>query len=439
MELRFQIEVHYFPISCLFLASSAYLCSKKTADMKPRIFLHAHYMEIGGIQRSLLGILSAIDTDKADVDLFINQHTGEFMSLIPAKINLLPEHKRYSKILRPILKVIRECHLDIAAARIVGRFEHLLYRHRSRSKHCDRPIDDGSRNHYTTKYSTPLLPSLKHLGRYDLAISFSTLHRIVKDKVDATTKVAWIHTDYTISRVNAEEELAIWDAYDIIVSISTDVTKAFTQIFPTLKNKIIEIENILSPTFIRRQAGLFSPKEMQGDFIKICSVGRFCYQKNFESIPFIAEILKARGLNFKWYIIGFGDETLIRQNIATTGTEDCVVILGKKGNPYPYIAAADIYAQPSRYEGKSVTVREAQILGVPVVITNYPTAPSQVKQGADGIICDLSNESIADAIYSLLDDKEQIDDIKQYLLTHDYGNEAEINKIYNLLDFKKNR
>ena len=59
--------------------------------MKPRIFINMHYMEIGGAERALLGLLNAIDTNKVDVDLFINQHTGEFMKLIPKKINLLPE------------------------------------------------------------------------------------------------------------------------------------------------------------------------------------------------------------------------------------------------------------------------------------------------------------------------------------------------------------
>ena len=58
--------------------------------MKPRIFINMHYMEIGGAERALLGLLNAIDTNKVDVDLFINQHTGEFMKLIPEKINLLP-------------------------------------------------------------------------------------------------------------------------------------------------------------------------------------------------------------------------------------------------------------------------------------------------------------------------------------------------------------
>ena len=61
--------------------------------------------------------------------------------------------------------------------------------------------------------------------------------------------------------------------------------------------------------------------------------------------------------------------------------EEHVLLLGKRTNPYPYIAACDIYAQPSRYEGKSVTVREAQMLCKPVAVTAYPTATSQVRDG----------------------------------------------------------
>ena len=62
------------------------------------------------------------------------------------------------------------------------------------------------------------------------------------------------------------------------------------------------------------------------------------------------------------------------------------VLAGKQMNPYPYIKACDIYVQPSRYEGKAVTVREAQILGKPVVITRFPTSSSQLEEGVDGII-----------------------------------------------------
>ncbi len=386
-------------------------------------------MEIGGAERALLGLLSAIDTTRVDVDLFINQHTGDFMSLIPDNINLLPENKRYSTIERPISTVLKKGHIDIVIARILARMNHWLYRkfHKSNSS------IDGSIFNYVAQYTTPLLPSLKSLGRYDLAISFLTPHHIVKNKVNATKKIAWIHTDYSIVSVNPKKELPIWKSYDKIISISTDVTKTFLKSFPSLKNKIIEIENILSQSFVKAQSLLYTPKEYNNNYINICSVGRFCDAKNYENIPFVAQILLKKGLKFKWFIIGYGDTKLVTDNIALTSTEDCVILLGKKDNPYPYIAQCDIYAQPSRYEGKSVTVREAQILCRPIIVTNYPTATSQIKNGFDGIICNMDNESIANAIYNLAIDKSKQQTLSSYLSTHDYGNESEVDKIYNLI------
>lgn len=383
-------------------------------------------MEIGGAERALLGLLNAIDTNKVDVDLFINQHTGEFMKLIPNKINLLPEISAYSVIEKPIITALRKGHLAIVLARLLAKIQYKL-------KYIFRAKEDAVIFNLVAKYTTPLLQPLKKYGEYDLAISFLTPHNIVKDKVNAKQKIAWIHTDYTKVFINAKSELSIWNSFDKIISISENVTKTFTQIFPSLKDKIIEIENILSPQFIKDQASLFTPKEIQGNFIKICSIGRFCFAKNFENIPYIAQRLKECGLTFKWFIIGFGDTAEIVENISRTNTGNYVILLGKKENPYPYIANCDIYVQPSRYEGKSVSVREAQILGKPVVITNYPTAPSQVKNGVDGIICDMDNDSIANAIYNLSNDKELQGKYTNYLSSHDYGNECEINKIYELL------
>ena len=135
----------------------------------------------------------------------------------------------------------------------------------------------------------------------------------------------------------------------------------------------------------------------------------------------------------KWYIIGYGDDTLIRQKIKDAGMENHVVILGKRDNPYPYIKACDIYVQPSRYEGKSVTVREAQMLCKPVVVTNYPTASSQIKNGVDGIIVPMDNDGCAKGLAKVIMDKDMQKRLTDYLKTHDYGNESEVEKIYQLL------
>lgn len=397
--------------------------------MKPRILVNMHYMEIGGAERALLGLLNAIDTTKVDVDLFLNQHTGEFMKLIPAKINLLPEIKKYSTLERPIIDILKEGYIDIACARILAKIHHSIYRI------VNKPDKnkDASIFQYVAKYTTPLLPSLIGLGEYDLAISFIAPHNIVATKVSAKKKIAWIHTDYSAISVNTEMELPVWSLFDNIISISGDVTSAFLKRFPSLVNKITEIENILSSDFIKAQAKAFMPKEYECDCIKICSVGRFCDAKNYDNVPYIAQILKDKGLNFKWYIIGFGDDSLIKENITKSSTSENVMILGKKENPYPYIAYCDIYAQPSRYEGKSVTVKEAQILTRPIVITNYTTASSQIDNGVDGIICDMDNSAIANTLYDLSNNVQKRHELSVYLRENDYGNECEAEKLYALI------
>jgi glycosyltransferase involved in cell wall biosynthesis len=169
--------------------------------------------------------------------------------------------------------------------------------------------------------------------------------------------------------------------------------------------------------------------------IKLLSIGRYSHQKNFDNLPDICRrLVNEHGeVDLKWYIIGFGDETPIRRAIAETGMEEHVIMLGKKENPYPYIKACDIYVQPSRYEGKSVTVREAQMLCKPVVVTNYPTASSQIQDGIDGVIVPMDNAGCAQGIANVIVDTALQQRLIDYLSAHDYGNESEVEKIYKLI------
>jgi glycosyltransferase involved in cell wall biosynthesis len=287
----------------------------------------------------------------------------------------------------------------------------------------------------------PFLPSLHQYGVYDLAISFLNPHNYVVDKVRAKKKICWIHTDYTRIDISVDQELPIWNAYDHIISISSDVTKTFLQVFPSLSGKIVEMENILSPVFVRKRAELISENEVEKEIpqeegvIRLLSVGRFCEAKNYDNVPDICHHIVENGVDIRWFLIGFGgDEALIRQKIEEAGMQDYVIILGKKSNPYPYIKACDIYVQPSRYEGKSVTVREAQMLCKTVVVTNYPTAKSQIQDGIDGKIVPMDNEGCAQGLAEFIMNTELQKQITEYLKTHDYGNEAEVRKIELLLN-----
>lgn len=401
--------------------------------MKPRIFIAMHYMEIGGAETALVGLLNALDPARVDVDLFLYDHRGEMMLFIPEWVNLLPQIPKYSVLERPIVELVKRGFWGIAAARLWAKWLSQKAYKRSGST-----LENNSGLDKMSKCTTPLLPKINQSVTYDLAISFLTPHRIVAEKVKAKKKIAWIHTDYTRVWVDAEEELKVWQKYDYVASISSDVTNTFLQVFPSLAPKIVEIENILSPAFVRKRAENQNvDKEIrQTDKISLLSIGRYSEQKNYDNVPDICKrLINITKLNIKWYIIGYGgDEALIRQKIKEAGMEEHVILLGKRSNPYPYIKACDIYVQPSRYEGKSVTVREVQMLCKPVVVTNYPTAPSQISSGIDGVIVPMDNEGCAHGLAEVICDKPLQERIIAHLKTHDYGNESEVEKIYRLIN-----
>ncbi len=399
---------------------------------KSRIIISMHYLELGGAETALIGLLHALDPERVDVDLFIHSHQGPLIRFIPTWVNVLPEIKQYAMIERPMIESLRAGCLGVVRGRLLARYKHRQYLKRQ-SRSANYALD-ASIFQYVAESVTPHLPEINPGVCYDMAISFLTPHNIVRDKIKARRKLAWIHTDYSTISVNAAQELPVWNAFDNIISISADVTRAFLKTFPTLAHKIVEIENILSTEFIHLRADEFAPTEMTGNAIKLLSVGRYCHQKNFDNVPDICRRLVDMGLNVKWYIIGFGeDESLIREHIATADMSDRMIMLGRRDNPYPYIKNCDIYVQPSRYEGKSMTVREAQILCRPVIVTAYPTASSQIADGIDGVIAPMDNAACARTIADLIADNTLRQSLITHLSTHDYGAAAQVNKLYKLL------
>lgn len=394
--------------------------------MKKSLLIVSHALEIGGAERSLIGLLDALDPEHWDIDLFLLRHEGELMEDIPEYVNLLPEVPAYTVLARPMKDTLREGHVLLTAARLTGRIAAGRYA----KKHGY--TESGVALEYSHKFTCPLMPRIQADTVYDLAISFLTPHYFVAKKVRAKKKVAWIHTDYSRVQVNIPSETAMWSAYDHIASISDAVTESFLKTFPGLKPKIVLIENILPERLIKRQALKPIGTDMPANgYIRLLSIGRYCTAKNFDNIPDICARLVSAGQNVKWYLIGYGgDEELIRQKILEAGMGEHVILLGKKENPYPYIKACDLYVQPSRYEGKCVTVREAQTLGKPVVITRYSTSASQLEEGVDGVIVPMDNEGCAAGIADLLRDPARMERLSQTCKSRDYSNRQEVEKLY---------
>ena len=70
-----------------------------------RILIINHAMEIGGVERSLLGLLDSIDYSRYSVDLFLLRHEGELLPLIPKEVNLLPEVPAYTVLALSLIHI----------------------------------------------------------------------------------------------------------------------------------------------------------------------------------------------------------------------------------------------------------------------------------------------------------------------------------------------
>lgn len=398
--------------------------------MKKNILILMPSMFIGGAERSLIGLLDSIDYTKYNIDLFLNRHEGEFLNLITEKVNLLPQIDAYTNFDRPIKDVLFSKNFKYGIARLKAKSD-MRKNVKLGNKH-----NVWSSLQFISNRLTPLLPNIDK--EYDLAINFLGIADVLGQKVKAKKKLAWIHTDYTKLVPNKELDMDTYSKVDYVVTVSNDCENQFLSVYPILKDKSLVVENILSEKFIKEQANekITDDKfDINNDQIKLVSIGRFTDAKNFDNVPQICKHILEKGIDVKWYIIGFGgDETLIKQKIKEFDMEQHVIILGKKENPYPYIKACDIYVQPSRYEGKAVAVREAQILNKPVVITNFTTSKSQLTDGFDGVIVTMDNEGCADGICNLIKDKELQQRLIENTKITDYTNKQELEKIYALLE-----
>ena len=405
-------------------------------EIVKNILIFSHAMELGGAEKALLGLLETIDTTKYQVDLFLMRHTGELYKYIPSNINILPEKQEYASLAVSIIEVLKKRKFKVVWGRFRGKLA---------AKNSVKTLNLMGENdvalEYSHKYTVNAMPQISD-KRYDLAISFLTPHYFVAQKVQAKKKIAWIHTDYSVVAVDKESQLEMWRQYDIIASISEKATENFVKVFPELEPRVQVIENIMPIKYIKRMAekNISDNEIIEDETIKLLSIGRFCTAKNFDNVSVICARIRDKGINVKWYLIGYGpDEELINRKIEQAKMQDYVIILGKKENPYPYIKACDIYIQPSRYEGKCVSVIEAQILQKPTIITKYSTSASQLEDGVDGIIVPMDNEGCAEGIAALLNNPEKMKRLSANCKLRDYTNKKEINKIYRLMDERNER
>ncbi|MEH6891946.1 glycosyltransferase [Bacillus sp. JJ864] len=393
------------------------------------ILIASFDMEVGGVERSLISMLENFDYKNYAVDLMLYRHQGDFMDLITSKVNLLDEISQYTTFRKSIGETFKDKQYSIGLARVLSKVKAEFI---GRTKRITEP--GYYQMQLMWKYALPFLPKVDK--EYDVAISFLWPHYFIADKITAKKKIAWIHTDYSTIEPDVSMDLNMWNKFDYIVAVSEACKNSFVNKYNKLENKVVVIENITSPEFIKQMANAEVNNPMAVDQrFKVVTVARLSHAKGIDSAVRALKMLKDKSYNdIVWYVVGYGgDEAMIKDLIKDLKLEADFILLGKQTNPYPYIKEADLYVQPSRYEGKAVTVCEAQILSKPIMITDYTTAKSQVRDGVDGYITELSVEGIANGIEKLYKDSVMRKELINNCVKTDYSNGYELEKLYEVL------
>src|SRR5690554_1092867 len=88
---------------------------------KRSVLIALYDMEIGGVERSLINMLECFDYDHYEVDVFVCSHSGDLLTLIPDRAQLLPEVKAYTSFRKSILQCLKERLFAAAALRLIAK------------------------------------------------------------------------------------------------------------------------------------------------------------------------------------------------------------------------------------------------------------------------------------------------------------------------------
>ena len=167
--------------------------------------------------------------------------------------------------------------------------------------------------------------------------------------------------------------------------------------------------------------------------IILCTVAHICRRKGSDFTIEAAEYLRSKKIKFKWFLVGKILESDLIDLIKRKKLDSYFIFAGIQSNPYPYMNIADIYVQPSRFEGKSISLDEAKILCKPIIVTNFSTVHDQFENKINASICKMDGKAIGDAIIELINNTKLRQSYIDNLSSNIMDNSTEVEKLYRFL------
>lgn len=391
--------------------------------MKKKLIFITEALWIGGIETALVNLLNRLDYNRFDVTCLVLRDSLDVADRITPQCRLIVSDRQH-KVTFPkgygckrLYNIMEEPQNATKFRRFIWSALRVVFR--AAEARC---------------YASYVKKQLKG-EHFDTAVIYS-------DRA-AETAVRAVSADrFLMFYHHGAMRREYHDAYgyrkaDKVIAVSLALAEKLRTYRSKYADKIISVNNIIDIDGVREKGLDIPTVKFSADCFNIVSCGRLSHAKGMDiAVDACAKLVADGFTGFHWYIVGGGpEESALREQIMRLGLEDCVSLLGMQSNPYPYIRCADLYVQPSRFEAFGLTIREAQVLAVPVLSTRTDGSAELISDGETGLLCESDADSIAAAIIRLYNAPKLRESIQAELQNYDFerDNSAILNQLYSLL------
>ena len=347
--------------------------------MKKILFINGH-LKVGGCEKSLLDVLNHFDFSKYKVDLLLLEEGHDYLEYLNQSVRVI----RYplERAFGSLFDVVKRSVINRDWFSLKFRLIYTVAEKNSKSKY---------------KKARKLFKDLEE--KYDVIVAYrpGICSDLAAFSFESSKKITWWHHGEYYDFGNIEPSYQIMD---YLVAVSKSSSEIIRNYYPQFTDKIRVVPNMIDTDGLLSLSG--QPEIKQNEKFIIVSVGRMSPEKNMSFCAEIAKALLSRSIDFKWTIIGDGEEyEKVSRRIIDEKLDDFINLTGRLENPYPIIRNSDVLVHPSLVESQGITVLEAMALSVPVIVVDSAGPREYIKNMENGIILKPDAECFADAIYRM--------------------------------------
>lgn len=344
-----------------------------------KIAIFQYDLGMGGIQKSLINLLTNIDKTNYEIDLYLFDKNNFFDKNLDVNIIYLKKYLYFFRFIPfNLLKKITKKQVK---------------------KEYDIVIDFNS---------------------YSMECAVNAV------KTKAKRKIIWCHNDLEKKYENDLKYRILWfffkkkyDYFDEVVAVSEGAKESVIKKLNFKENDIKVIPNMIDTNEIIEKSKQDVDVIKNPNHYNLVTVGRICHQKGYDIL--IDLIKQTNNKELDLYIIGDGEDyNKIKKQIEDYNLSN-IYLLGKTNNPFMYMKQMDGFILTSRYEGQGMVILEAKTLGLDIFIPNHLEKYVENIKGYTNLIPVLKSLN--------KDNRTQ----KQIDLLDEYNAEI-VQKIYELLD-----